>query len=792
MKPQLLIAPIIVLTLILSGLAPLSGTVETIESGADTVEISHYSFSKAQRVLATSSDEPMIDPVLVEWARSSPQDLFETIIQFNTPTTSGDLIHLEKLGFDVLQEFTVIDGVSAVGPGSAILALEDYDRLFYAERNRKLEYQLDVSIETINADVTWNRIIVDDDGVLPEKIDGSGITVVISDTGIDATHPDLDYTPLYGDQRPEEGDKVIKNLKQDSPEGPWFDEGNYINTDVFGHGTHCAGISAGLGSAAGGNRKGVAPGAWLIGLSIGSAWETNEITAFDWVYEHSMPDDNIYNIRVVSNSWGYEPELDEYISDKEAVFQATMRLTFDNNVVVVFAASNDGGDGSESRTNIYGNVPIAISVAAAERDGSGIAGFSSRGYREDESTWPDIAAPGVHIMAPWDNTAVIMNPILLGGFNETYYVRASGTSMATPHIAGVVALLFQACPSLTISEVIDAQGDETSSFSSEQQFIHETELIMDLTARRLDPENHTGLPNETAVGHDGLVHDLAQGFGLVDVDKAVGLCLALSKLRDRNPVASVYDAFATYERHMRTIDTKQDTNVVTYGWEGEAVIDQDVDPDLPHTEQKVKVYIPEEATMVLVDLTYEVFDADPYNPLINVADVDLTIDMDGDGEEDWSTETTFTGHKERSIDVEGEYSQYRDLVWTFDAESIGFGLDDARSEYSVKVDIVVDSSDGIVIDESEYRHAPPASNYDDGSITLPLVYYDFGKAVGGSGSDDDEGPGPIVTGGLIIAALVVGLIVLSKLGVIGGSKAATAEVPTDDVEEAIEVVETAD
>ena len=105
------------------------------------------------------------------------------------------------------------------------------------------------------------------------------------------------------------------------------------NSDTSsGHGTHCAGTVGGNGDASGGARRGVAPGVNLIGLSTGEAlWILNAIGGLEWVYEHSKPGANPYNIRVVSNSWGSSEDYDP----EDAVVQLIEKLTYENNVVVV-------------------------------------------------------------------------------------------------------------------------------------------------------------------------------------------------------------------------------------------------------------------------------------------------------------------------------------------------------------------------------------------------------------------------------------------------------------------------
>jgi serine protease AprX len=172
----------------------------------------------------------------------------------------------------------------------------------------------------------------------------------------------------------------------------------------------------------------------------------------------------------------------------------------------VWAAGNDGGDGSESVTNPPGQDPTGgiLSVASYDdrdtgtRDGI-VSEYSSRGDSTDPSTWPDLSAPGEDITSSCRLTLPICStgfdprngPGLLdvGTFNTI-----SGTSMAAPHIAGIVAQLFQADPTATPGEIEAALKGSTYRFAD-------------------------GAAYET-VG--GWTTSFDKGTGLVDVVAAVG------------------------------------------------------------------------------------------------------------------------------------------------------------------------------------------------------------------------------------------------------------------------------
>ncbi|MGA1849048.1 MAG: S8 family serine peptidase, partial [Thermoplasmatota archaeon] len=315
--------------------------------------------------------------------------VIEVVIQFYPPLSASDIQAAEDAGFDVFYRMTALPAVFARGDRNAVEEIARYPGTYWVEYNMEMEFLMEKTTTVINATEVWNSPIVDAVGKEYPAIDGQGITVVVLDSGIDAGHPDLDY-----------GEKVIKNYKSDS-DFVWREVENGDTSS--GHGTHCAGTVAGNGDASAGARAGVAPGAKMIGLSTGEAVSIiNAGGAMEWVYEHSKPG-HTYEwddpIRVVSNSWG--PGPGDY-NPEDSISKISQKLTFENNVLVIFAASNSGGDGSNIQTNPYGNVPSNVAVAAFARDGSGVASFSSRGELGIYTTYPDVGAPGVTI---WSTAA---------------------------------------------------------------------------------------------------------------------------------------------------------------------------------------------------------------------------------------------------------------------------------------------------------------------------------------------------------------------------------------------------
>ena len=188
--------------------------------------------------------------------------------------------------------------------------------------------------------------------------------------------------------------------------------------------------------------------------------------ALNWVLENheapcgaGVPAAQCPPIKVTNNSYG--PSGGGEFDPGSATVKLQRALAAEG-VLTVWANGNDGGDGSESLSNPPGTDPTGgvISVASYNDLGTGtrdgeVSEFSSRGAADDVSTYPDISAPGDTITS----SCRIYLPICTTGLDPVdggNYNTISGTSMAAPHIAGIVAQLFQASPGATAAQVEDA------------------------------------------------------------------------------------------------------------------------------------------------------------------------------------------------------------------------------------------------------------------------------------------------------------------------------------------------
>lgn len=273
------------------------------------------------------------------------------------------------------------------------------------------------NIERIDAGLCWDM-----------GFDGSGATVAVTDTGIDPAHP-----------------AFAGNLSGPLSEY-WYDAvaGQSQPYDDNGHGTHVAGsIVGGDGHGPGTDDIGVAPAARLIVVKMLNAQGignfSQALNGLQWLAALRATVD----FQVVSGSWGVANATD-----------LTFWASFDNlvalDVLPVMAIGNSGP--ASGTTSTPGNFPLCLAVGASNENDR-IAGFSSRGPAPSQSPWnnsgywyrpdwnliqPDLCAPGVSVRSATPG----------GGYGEN-----SGTSMATPHVAGTAALLLHRNPALSPTEL---------------------------------------------------------------------------------------------------------------------------------------------------------------------------------------------------------------------------------------------------------------------------------------------------------------------------------------------------
>lgn len=279
-------------------------------------------------------------------------------------------------------------------------------------------------IDTINANKVWD--LIDSDG---QNITGLGVTIAVIDSGIDYNHPDLGG--CLGAEC-----KVINGYDfSDDDDDPYDDS-------FSGHGTHIAGIIA-----ANGFIKGVAPDAKLIAVKVcnglGYCFSDDIIAGLEFSLDPDDDPSTLDGADIINLSLGAEG-LDIALTN-------AINSVVDSGVVVTVAAGNDG-----LKYNNIGSpadAVNAITVAASDNNTS-IADFSSRGMTSTIPliTKPDLSAPGVEI-----------NSTLPQG----KYGLLSGTSMASPMVAGLVALIKQAKPGLSPIQIKSALMVSTTDLGAD-------------------------------------------------------------------------------------------------------------------------------------------------------------------------------------------------------------------------------------------------------------------------------------------------------------------------------------
>ncbi|WP_165960907.1 S8 family serine peptidase [Actinocrispum wychmicini] len=265
----------------------------------------------------------------------------------------------------------------------------------------KVQASLDRSVPQIGGPEAWKA-----------GYTGKGVKVAILDTGVDETHPDL------------AGRQLAEQNFSDAAD----------NVDRFGHGTHVASTIAGNGAKSGGKYKGVAYDAQILDGKVlddnGGGLESWIIAGMQWAVDQGA---KVVNLSVGGpDSPGVDP-LEQAVNDLSKT-----------GTLFVIAAGNSGADESIQSP---GSADAALTVGAVDRNDA-LAPFSSRGPRVgDSAIKPDITAPGVGIVAAKAAQGKIGTPAADG------YVALSGTSMATPHVAGSAVLLAQQHPDWTGQQI---------------------------------------------------------------------------------------------------------------------------------------------------------------------------------------------------------------------------------------------------------------------------------------------------------------------------------------------------
>jgi serine protease AprX len=417
-------------------------------------------------------------------AVADPGPLTTWIVTYADPPSSAQLDVLGGVS-EAVHGFTAVPAAVVVAPASLVGLLRGLPGVQGVYANETYHYLSDLATQSSGASTVWQDL----------GYTGAGIGVAVIDAGIDGTHPDLCAAAVFCKGTPV---KTVQNVKilgrQEVAVDPVVVIPDQISTDSSsGHGSHVAGIAAGWGSAGVDptRYRGVAYGANLIGFGTGELVEAeNVLAAFDYAISHK----DEYNIKVINNSWG-PGAFTPY--DPDHPVNRAIDAAWSNGISVVFGAGNDGA--RTDSMNMFSINPHAISVGSGRKDHQQ-AFYSSKGVPGNPQLHPTVTAPGDTITSVRALTGFTINAAdaqgvaapdgdAASGADSAYYAVSSGTSMASPHVAGVVALMQQAAKAskgryLTPLEVRNILQNTASAMPGYQQYAVGAGFVDALAATR--------------------------------------------------------------------------------------------------------------------------------------------------------------------------------------------------------------------------------------------------------------------------------------------------------------------
>ena len=366
---------------------------------------------------------------LYDWVDG--ENTISVIVDFDHTPTSQDQEMLEReVDFQTQFRYHLIDSIAGRIGVEDLVAASRLPGVVLIE----LDGILTTQMSDVN-DIHGIPMIWEDTGYT-----GEGSVVSIIDTGIDSDHVGLDD---LDDDNSTNDSKVIAFY--DAVNNPDKTNGTEIKAyDAQGHGTHCAGITAGTGAPDFVN-IGVAPQAQLVGVKVldegGSGSFATVMAGMEWTVDKRHD----FNIRAASMSLGGFGLIEWTSSEEESVNRMANEMV--RSGVALFIAA--GNSAVSAQIGTPGSAEDVITVGALDKDTS-IAVYSSQGPTEEGRVKPNIAFVGSSVMAPEANSG-------------DGYVAYSGTSMATPGAAGLAALMYQANPDLSPFDIRNIM-QETSTY----------------------------------------------------------------------------------------------------------------------------------------------------------------------------------------------------------------------------------------------------------------------------------------------------------------------------------------
>lgn len=359
-----------------------------------------------------------LDPVLLTRMQQQPIQN-ERLIVFSK-NLDQKVVSLKQKGYKIVRSLPIIDAFVVEASQDDVGILEQQGDIDYILCDNQANAQMDIARKSLYRST-----------LEPMPYTGAGVGIAFLDTGIyphpDFMNPQIRITGFVD---------FVHHQRR-----PYDDNG---------HGTFVAGVAAGSGMASGGKYRGVATNASIIGVKVmnqyGSGNVTDILSGLQWVVDHRKT----YNIRIVSLSLGMVPQSNNGLD----VLSMAVEAVWKKGIVVIVSAGNNGpGWGTITSP---GGSPSVITVGALDdqrtidyRDDR-VSSISSRGPSYAGNNKPDIVAPGMNITSCGVPDKMQYRRLKS---EEQYYKTMSGTSVSTPLVAGIVALVLQKNSKLSPDEV---------------------------------------------------------------------------------------------------------------------------------------------------------------------------------------------------------------------------------------------------------------------------------------------------------------------------------------------------
>ena len=399
--------------------------------------IGGISYAHAQAVANSTAKETQGSAI--GNAAHTSGEMVPVFIAFTGPVEEADIALVRAFGGKVRYNYNLVDAVAARVPKATLRGLENHPLVTRVELDTQVE-TLDVELENTWSVSQIEAHTVHDTAITPTST-GEGVKIGIIDSGVNYNHPEL------------------RNNFDQADLGYDFYNYSHDPIDVYGHGTHVAGSACAEknnnGEILDGDKfgvVGVAPDCQLYSLRVhsddGVAYWSDIIAAVDyatgveiylpgyWDSDVGAPEDPIQGpkLDIINLSLGKSAHPGEIV---KASFDAAY---YEHDLLIVAAAGNSGNRGGNNDSIIYpAKFDSVLAVGATDRDNTR-ATWSSTGPALE------IVAPGAAVYSTWNNETAYANPQPVCRNEDVLecYKYGSGTSMASPHVAGVAALMIAA------------------------------------------------------------------------------------------------------------------------------------------------------------------------------------------------------------------------------------------------------------------------------------------------------------------------------------------------------------